>query len=81
MVQDRATITKSYIEWRNFHELERPQTQILRSRHFLKLTISETVLDTDIDIRITNIDLYILLKGRVQLRSALGSILIFGNDP
>ena len=31
-----------------FNDLEQPQTQILRSRHYLTLNITETVLDTDI---------------------------------
>ena len=31
-----------------FNDLERPLTQILRSRHYLTLNISETVRDTDI---------------------------------
>ena len=41
-----------------FNDLEKPLTVILRWRHHLTLTISETVRDTDIMQRNTNRDLH-----------------------
>ena len=54
MIQDRAILTmadpycKSYNDLSNgaiFNDLERPQTQMSRLRHYLILNISETVYE------------------------------------
>jgi len=52
MVQERPvfnwpTNRKSYVVGTIFNDLERPQKQILRSRHYLTLNVSETTRDTD----------------------------------
>jgi len=55
MMQDKAIVAmegeyETVPKLRNsaiFNDLERPQTQISKSRHYLTLNISETVRDTD----------------------------------
>jgi len=56
IIQDRAIVTMEceqetvpkLLNDKIFNDLDRPITQISRSRHYLTLNISETVRDTDI---------------------------------
>jgi len=66
-IDHRATLTMAN-QWKLIYgllngaivnDLERPQTKISRSRHYLTLNISETVRDTDI---VTTTGTYALLK-------------------